>query len=250
MTQEKHPLIVLSGGMDSTYMLWKALEKGDVHTCYIRASQHPNKIPVELEARKSVIEYFTKMTGNKVLTDTIVDLPPIHWNETRKRFPNDGFEYSDSGSNIVKDHKWAQAPLWLFGLLFVADGKIHSDINIGNVMGDDIALHLGDMKLAWQHTVGYCKANYVPLEFPLRYVDKTKIVNELPLEVFPKLWVCETPRIDEDAITQPCGQCPACVTMLQHIWEWEYNTKLNFKETVERGGMPPTPGVYLKSLSE
>lgn len=250
MTQEKHPLIVLSGGMDSTYMLWKALEKGDVHTCYIKASQHPNKIPVELEARMNVIEYFTKLTGNKVLTDTIVDLPTIRWQESRKRFPNDGFEWVDSGDNIVKDHTWAQAPLWLFGLLFVADGRIHSSVNVGNVMGDGISSHLGDMKLAWQHTVMYCKANFVSLEFPLRYVDKSMIMNTLPLDVFTKLWVCELPRIDEHDITQPCGQCPACTTMLKYIWEWEYNTKLNFKETVERGGMPPTPGVYLKSLSE
>lgn len=222
-----HPLIVFSGGMDSSLMLWHALKQGDVHTCYFKGSQHPEKAELELIARQKVIEYFTKLTGNKVISDTIVDFQEIEI-ETKSLYS------TDSQTNYVPNRTWGQAHLWLFGLLYVSDGNKHSKVCIGNLIDDDITMHFENMMKTWEHVQKFTKFISIPLEFPLQHWNKEQVISNLPRDIISSLWVCEMPVVgDETHIRKACGDCMACRTLLKSMWMWEHLNGRNFRKYVE-----------------
>lgn len=232
---DKHPLLVFSGGMDSSYMLWKALEQGDVYTCYIKATQCQDKIPMELAARKKIIAFFEKKTGNRVISDIIVNLGNALI--VKETDPTDGYT-KRSWNNIIPDHTFGQAPLWQFGMQFAADGTRHSKICMGIVMGDQISMHLGDLALAWQHTSAFSRYEQVPMEFPLMHKSKDSILREMPLEIIRDLWICELPaHADDDAPDNvqfvPCERCAACETMAKTVFIWERRNKRTLKEAID-----------------
>lgn len=231
----KHPLLVFSGGMDSSYMLWKQLEQGDVYTCYIKASQSQDKIPMELAARKKIIRFFESKTGNRVISDIIVNLGNSFL--VKETDPTDG-STKRSWNNVIPDHTFGQAPLWQFGMQFAADGTRHSKICMGVVMGDQISMHLGDLALAWQHTSAFSRYEPVPLEFPLMHKSKDAILREMPLEIIRDLWICELPAqagddVPDDVQFVPCERCAACETMAKTVFIWERRNKRTLKEAID-----------------
>lgn len=232
--ENKHPLIVFSGGMDSSYMLWKQLEQGDVYTCYIKATQSQEKIAMEMQVRPEIIKFFEKLTGNKVISDTIVDLGCRV--DVRENVATTG-DLLSNWNNLVPDYMFAQANIWPYALQFATDGNKHSKVCLGYVMGDQFAMHLGDMQLAWNHTSNFARRIHVPMEFPLMYVTKDRILKEIPKELIPFLWICELPvRTDPGDVFckefKPCEECPACDTMAKTVFLWERINKKNFNEAV------------------
>ncbi|BAQ02669.1 QueC-like queuosine biosynthesis [Ralstonia phage RSL2] len=230
----KKPLLVFSGGMDSSYMLWRALQEGDVYTCYIKAHQSPDKIPMELAARKKIIAFFEKKTGNRVLSDTIVNLGDAVL--VKEVDPADGYT-KKSWNNHIPDHTFAQAPLWQFGLQYAADGNKHSKVCMGIVMGDQISMHLGDLAAAWKHTSAFARYEQVPMEFPLMYHTKDRILKEMPKEIIPHLWICELPEPagddqPDDVKFVPCERCVACETMAKTVFIWERRNKTTLQEAI------------------
>lgn len=224
---DKHPLLVFSGGMDSSYMLWQHLEQGDVYTCYIKATQAPNKIPAELAARKKIIEFFENKTGNKVISDTVVDLGNC-FEATEQSYAS-----THRWNNNIPDHAFSQALVWPFGLQFAADGNKHSKVCLGYVMGDQFALHLGDMALAWQHTSNFARRTPVPMEFPLMYTSKDRILREIPLEIIPDLWICELPKVLSTGKTIACDDCPACETWAKTVFIWERRNERKLDDAIK-----------------
>lgn len=227
---DKHPLIVFSGGMDSSFLLYKSLLEGDVHTCYIRGSQGPIKVEAELAARKRLIEIATMLTGNQVLSDTIVHIGFIETNKTT--YHSTGGSYSRSEFGVFPDSSWKQAPQWMFGLGLVADGWVHSEIRMGYVMFDDINEHLPDMSKAWDYISRFTKHHPISLKFPLSKTNKGAILENMPPEMLQKVWICELPEFNRKHQFIPCGKCPACETILQVIWLWERRTGINFKKNL------------------
>lgn len=231
--ENRKPLVVFSGGMDSTYVLWQQLLLGDVYTCYIRGAQSPLKVPREMEARRNIIAFLQKLTGNIVISDTIVKLGKNGFAVETEI--NTGRYYPRHENNIMPDHSWNQAHMWLFGSLYVSDGmKYHSKLMIGNVMADDINSHLDDQIAAWDHLQLFSKHHPIPLEFPLRYTSKDYILRRMPIELLELVWICELPdtpksftlsgdgTMGEVKQIKPCNRCHACVTMLQTVWAKEH----------------------------
>ena len=223
----KHPLLVFSGGMDSSYMLWKQLEQGDVHTCYIKATQSQEKIEMELAAREKIIKFFEDKTGREVLSDTIVDLG----NAFVASRTNAGI-WKESWNNNVPDHTFSQALVWPFGLQFAADGQRHSEVCLGYVMGDQFAMHLGDMEAAWRHTCNFARYEPIPMRFPLMYKTKDRILAEMPLEIIPDLWICELSKSVDDRMVA-CEKCPACETMAKTVFIWERRNERTFQSAID-----------------
>lgn len=230
----KKPLLVFSGGLDSSFMLWKALEQGDVYTCYIKATQCQDKIPMELAARKKIIKFFEEKTGHYVLSDTIVDLG--NYINVKETVAHDG-SLIKNWNNVVPDHSFGQAPLWQFGMQFATDGHKHSKVCMGVVMGDQIAMHIGDLLSAWHHTSAFSRVVQVPLEFPLMYHSKDMILRVMPKEIIPDLWICELPVAAGDdqpdgARFVPCERCTACETMAKTVFIWERRHNRTLKDAI------------------
>lgn len=228
---EKKPLLVFSGGMDSSYMLWKELEKGDVYTCYVDCAQSRDKVPLELAARKKIIAFFEELTGNKVISDTVVTIGGAFGIKMKTSY-HTGSVTQDN--NIPPDRTWSQAHQWMFGALYASDGTTkHSALMIGNIMGDSIALHIEDQKQAWTYLQRFSKNTVIPLEFPLAYTTKELILEALPLGMLKDVWVCEMPDYNEDQQWRTCNRCEACITLMKTIWGWEHRSGKNFQKYLE-----------------
>lgn len=205
---DKVPLILFSGGMDSSYLLHMALVEGDVEVLYISGAQSQDKIRMEKIARRKIIDYLEKLTGNNV----------------RKEHSFSTGEFAGGNEN------WAfrQAPMWLFGALNVVDSNKHSVLNIGYVAGDQIASNIPYISQAWDNLMIIAREEPVPIAFPLSLVRKSDILPKIDPEVFKMVWVCEMPVLPPDGpkvydmddsndhvvapIFVACGKCPACDT--------------------------------------
>lgn len=230
---DKHPLIVFSGGMDSSFMLYQALLEGDVHTCYFRGAQGPDKVTAELAARQRLIKIATALTGNKVLSDTLINIGFIRTDITT--YDSDGGPHRKTEFGHFPDSAWKQAPQWMFGVALTANGRIHSEVRMGYVMFDDINEHLIDMSNAWYYTNRFSKHQQISLTFPLSKTSKDTILNDMPPELLQNVWICELPAKNRKGQFVPCNWCPACCTILQAIWLYEYRTGRNFKKSVRAG---------------
>lgn len=210
---KKIPLILFSGGLDSTYLLQQELEKGPVEVLYVEGRQSPIKVLAEKRARAKIIRALENITGNDVVGDHCVKMIP---------------EVQMSGYGVGSrdfDWKFEQPYQWLMGAIHIADGRRHSALMIAYVAGDQISSDLPKVKEAWNAMVSFSKCTEIPLEFPTVYVQKRDIINRIKASAYRHHWVCELPTVihDEEKLSksrhlrgkeqyEACGQCAACLT--------------------------------------
>lgn len=219
----KVPLLLFSGGMDSTFMLHQALVNGDVETLYVQAGQCSNKALQELKARKRIIAKLERLTGNRVLRDHIVKLD---------------FDMYTS----FADYSWTQPLMWITGALKVTDGEErHTHLEIGYVSGDSILSRLHNITQAWEHLQAFTKHHPIPVKFPLHTTLKTSILRGLNPHVWKDIWVCEMPT-RKGRRFMACEQCEACHTRSAtlHIYKRKYG-QVYEKEVVKRMRVIPLP---------
>lgn len=239
------PLVVFSGGLDSTFLLYKTLLDGNVETCYFDAGQHFYKVKAEMLARSKIVTILERITGNRVMKDTFVRFPPP---EVKVLHHYSTGHSTDFGRENIPNGTWGQAYLWMFGLLKVTDPHLHSKVRMGYVMGDEIAMHYDNLKLAWRSLQAFTKHVTLELEFPLATMLKESIVRDMPHDVMKHLWHCELPiiertssdgsidrtpslivfdpetRSEEKELTYvPCKECVPCRTKMKYAFMWEHD---------------------------
>lgn len=202
--QKKVPLILFSGGLDSSFLLQQELTKGDVEVLYVDASQCKNKVEAEKNVHWKIINILEKLTGNAVLRRHTVKI--------------------ESGCN-TPDSSFQQPLMWLNGAFEVSDSQRHSELLVGYVAGDQICGYLGYIEQAWNAMQGFGKIASIPLRFPLMLVPKQDILDNIDPNVVQNIWVCELPSFRGAHATatqyKPCKQCTPCMTMAGqlHIWK-------------------------------
>jgi hypothetical protein len=117
----KIPLIMFSGGLDSSYLLETMLRKGNVDTLYVSGAQGSGKIEKELEARRTIIRILEKETGNQVLIDHHISLPDLC-----------------GGLNWIVESAFLQPLIWLTGAIHRTEEDRHSELMVAYVSGDQI----------------------------------------------------------------------------------------------------------------
>lgn len=188
------PLVLLSGGLDSTFLAFKLLKETDIDILYVEGRQDPNKAKAEKRALETIIPTLKANSDFKIVNCFIaknVDLGFIRM-------------------------QFAQPTYWLFSALHAYNDKIHSKVCMAYINGDGISSSLPYLKKAWDNLAAVVKFKAVPLEFTLELYTKLDILNLLPKEYIDNSWSCELPVVD-DVIQnvpqfEPCGKCPACIT--------------------------------------
>jgi 7-cyano-7-deazaguanine synthase in queuosine biosynthesis len=210
---EKIPLVLMSGGLDSTTLLYRNLmgsDDTDVDILYVDGYQHGAKRVAEQRAIRKITRWFAD-----------------HSKERHIRKMNN---LSIGQDYIGVNTKFSQMNHWMFGALMMINGNRHSRLEIGTVAGDGINLYQHSMEEAWKHLQYFTKiGDPVPLATPLALWDKFRLIDELPLELLDLVWVCELP-VDENGVgveftheaveklekddsipILPCGLCTSCV---------------------------------------
>lgn len=180
-------LIPLSGGLDSTYTVYKALKAGyKVRTTYVEIMNNERKTENELSAINKINEYFT---------DNYYQLYDTSYENNRVDI-----------NNFTHSLELPQIPMFLFNLAYVIDESI-DEIHLGGVLNDDMISFENEIKKAFNglKTLFTFDKN-IKLLIPYKKVRKFQIISELPDELLKLVTTCENPLSDGEA----CGDCGPC----------------------------------------
>lgn len=219
--------VLFSGGLDSTYLIWKNLEDGNiVYPIYCELLNNEHKTKVEKKVIENLLSLFQK-------------------------------EYDDQIKNInyiseilIKSHHinliFKQLPIWMINILY-SNLDIYDEIQIGYVMNDDIIPYIGEVKNIYDAFKPFME--YHPkLTFPLIKNKKEIIIPYLPDRYKEQIFSCENPQMlyesnNVDFDYKPCCECEACNKILytnnfgfglSEKYEEEL-TKIQIKELERKG---------------
>lgn len=197
----KRVAVLFSGGLDSTYLIWKNLKDGnEVLPIYVEIENNLIKSIIEKNRIKLLLKEFQKEFN--------VDKTKIH--DIRYAM-NIGIR-ADEGSLYFK-----QIPIWIFAAVYI-QGMDIDELQIGYVSTDDSISYINDIQNIYQ-SYQTISEPMKPLLFPLIKVRKYDIAQELPKQYFDLIFSCENARIigSEDAEIidyEACCECAPCKTII------------------------------------
>ncbi|MFW6246999.1 MAG: hypothetical protein ACOC22_02390 [bacterium] len=208
--------VLFSSGLDSTYLVYKNLKKGNtVYPIYIEIENNANKVKLEKNRIELLYKEFAKEFPDKIRYINYVMKTNVGASED---------------SIYLK-----QVPVWIMGLLF-SQGIGVDEIQIGYVCGDDSASYANDMKDIY-YSYEKISKKLIPIKFPLLKTKKWEIIRELPEKYHKYIYSCEYPNIvdgsekDELIKYNACCDCTACKTIIIS----DYYETGNFPEEYQKG---------------
>lgn len=197
-------LLVWSGGLDSTWMLYRALNdapRGNtVRTISINHCQ-VSGVSQDRTARNKITRILNKAGWRFDRIEVDVNV---------KAFSRDH----------AINHGIIQPVMWLSHALLHADTG--ETIQIGYIKGDDALMHwdkMADIK----NRCGEMMGKALTLELPLMFTEKYEIVRAVKKDaawILENIWWCEPPP-DTPNIRKPCGKCTSCHKHATALWQEE-----------------------------
>lgn len=196
---DKTAIVAFSGGLDSTYLVWKLLQERNVKVVYYLAGQDGVKTMMELGTIHHMVEIFNRMSREGELKGCVSDVLIIrthHWAGIYQQYGN---------------RCQVQALNWVTGFIPYLNPNHHSyNVAYG---ADDTQKHpefaeyteafFEHMQIAYNalleisaefRLVKDQRDKHVPpLVFPLRNTTKAQMLKELPGELVHRYWKCEGP---------------------------------------------------------
>lgn len=203
--KSKSVIVLFSGGLDSTYLVWKNLKDGNtVYPVYFEISN--NEVKTKLE--KNRIELIHK----KLKKEFDADKP--HYNSQLKEIH---YPLTIGVSAYEESLYFKQVPIWILGILF-CQGLKAEEIQIGYVGNDDAISYLAEIQKVYK-SYQVISEPLKPLIFPLSKVRKYDMAMELPYKYRELIFSCENATIigSEDAEIieyRPCCKCVPCKTII------------------------------------
>lgn len=208
-----------TGGLDSTYLLYKNLKAGHSVT--------PHYVEVVNNVNKSKIEKQQLVKIHAVLHKEF----PGQLNDPKMISKVDIWKGWDNGL------KFSQVPIWLFATNYV-DQDYYDEIQMGYVSNDDAVPFIEDMKNLYKAMdwLMYEHYNRPALTFPLLKDNKFEMLRVLPYNLKELIYSCENPNVSDEFqshteeslawygnryglfldhkdkfyIFEPCGVCDSC----------------------------------------
>lgn len=185
----KRPLVLLSGGLDSTYLAYSLLQETDIDVMYVSGIQQPDKVKAEQAALENIYKWLEKNCKFKIYNK---------------------LEYNiECGGVNASNTKFGQISTWFYAALNMC-GKYHSYVAMSFVAGDQIIYDLKEIEKAWNSLAPICQKEPASLSFPLVHYNKQYILSKMPKELVKLTWTCEFPIVKDKEYTE-CKLCTACV---------------------------------------
>jgi hypothetical protein len=212
----KKVAVLFSGGLDSTYLVWKNLKEGNtVVPIYVEIKNNEVKTIIEKNRVELLVREFRKEFGNDSIHDVRYAMTvEVHAIESSVYFK--------------------QLPIWLFTIVFI-QGMYADEVQIGYVSNDDAISYLDDIQNIYHSYQAICEP-MIPLTFPLKKMKKAQMGSELPTQYLNLIFSCENAKIvgskDADFVEyEPCCECVPCKT----IMSTEYYGHNGFPERYKKG---------------
>ncbi len=189
----KLPLVLLTGGADSTLLAYKLLQTSPIDILYITGNQCPKKVIAEQAAIVKIVKWLNANCHFKVRHDDACTMT----------------------IDPLGHSAFAQPPAWLFGTLFNCRHSVRESVNMAYVCGDQFSQHTKTIAEIWDKLCEVSLYVKIPLLFPLITYRKTDVYNSLPIPLRKLIWSCELPVATAKADQfKQCGVCAACKTRL------------------------------------
>lgn len=217
MSKVKNIGVLFSGGLDSTYLIYKNLKEGhNVTPIYIEIENNSNKSILEKNRIELLLNEFKKefsgyerLSGTKFVTNIFM---------------------GESGDGLF----FKQIPIWILGLIYAQGQKFH-EFQIGYVCNDDAVSYIDVIQKIYKSYREILDFQ-IPLKFPIIKMKKEMIASELPKNYMDLVVSCENPTIigsikDEIINYEPCCCCVPCNTIINGNY---YGTNV-FPEIYSKG---------------
>ena len=200
----KHVLIPYSGGLDSTYLIWKNLKEGNrVTTVYFEISNNSSKVTLEKIHRTKILDILEK-DYYSMLDDSY-------------------FTYKVEAGNVVNNYSLIQVPIWMLGAFMASNDKF-DEVQMGYVMNDDALSYLEEIKALYEAYQPFSNDKLPLMTFPIIKQGKEQMLNELPEEIVKYVYSCENPYIIKDNKDQIVYRyCSSCVPCNKYYEKLKYN---------------------------
>lgn len=203
----KKVLIPFSGGLDSTYLVWKNLKEGnDVTIVYFEIENNAEKVKLEKIHRAKIITLFQKEFGHGSL-----HIPHL--------------EYKILASGIINNYSLIQVPIWMLGA-FMGSNHTYDEIQMGYVMNDDALSYLDEIRTLFNAYQPFSNDPLPKITFPIIRKHKTEMLRELPEIYLKYVYSCENPNITKDNKEEIeyhyCGQCVPCQKYKEKLEHQDY----------------------------
>lgn len=200
----KKVAILFSGGLDSTYLVWKNLKEGNqVIPIYVEIENNEVKTILEKNRTELLFREFSKEFNSS---------------ETNEKQIKDVHHAISVGVKASESSLYfKQMPIWIFSLMFMQSMDV-DEIQIGYVSNDDAISYLDDIQNIYKSYQAICEP-MKPLVFPLTKTKKYMMVDELPKQYLELIFSCENAIIvgdkNADVIQyEPCCECHACKAII------------------------------------
>jgi len=213
----KRVLVLFSGGLDSTYLIWKNLKDGNIVTpVYIEIKNNETKSILEKNRIELLYKEFKKEFKESILRDII-------------------YAVNVSVSAYEDSLYFKQVPIWLFGMMFLQSTNV-DEIQIGYVSNDDAISYLSDIQKIYKSYQVICEP-MKPLKFPLTKMKKYQMAKELPEQYLKLIISCENAKIigskDAEFIEyEPCCECVPCKGIIASDYYMTYKFPKNYERNL------------------
>jgi len=197
----KNVLVPYSGGLDSTYLIWKNLKEGNkVTVIYLEIENNYTKVELEKIHRTEIIKRFRNEFSYSQL-------------EEKSYNYKIRVDYHSVGYSLI------QVPIWILGMFLTLE-PCYDEVQMGYVMNDDAISYLDEIRNLYEaHKIFVTDINqlekFPKLTFPIIKMKKEEMIHALPKQYLELVYSCENPRIKSDnssAIVEYsyCGNCVPC----------------------------------------
>lgn len=219
--KNKNVSLLLTGGLDSTYLYWLNILNGNrVTPIYTNIENNGLRSKVENHNINSIISTVGEISEKYNAKGSTEKL----------RINKINLDYQ--GKTLFQ-----QVPIHIISTLMNVDQRYTDSVQIGYCMGDDVIGYLSDVQKIYNSYQSIFDIKLPKLTFPLVKTDKQFMLDELPTELRPLIFSCEYPELtikDDMGSAIPCGYCTVCKKYSKYT---TYGTRLN-----------PAPNFYEKSV--
>jgi 7-cyano-7-deazaguanine synthase in queuosine biosynthesis len=188
-------LVLLSGGLDSTTMLYKYLTETqrEIHVHHISlGGQFGNRDGVELEHVMRIVKWLRDNTRWFEFSYSSIEMP--------------GFTGATSHTLYAL---MASLMVLSEGYSGVATGRIATDNTVNGSKNFDHALQI--FKAATQNRL----PTEAVWELPINHLCKRDLIKMIPRELFALTWSCQYPVQNDDGTHRECRKCIGCARRIE-----------------------------------
>jgi hypothetical protein len=210
--------VLFTGGLDSTYLIWKNLKDGnEVIPVYFEIENNKNKTILEKNRIDLILtKLHVDFSGKAILHDIDYGL---------------SVNIKSHGDGLL----FKQIPIFIMGAIYLAGDNV-DEIQLGYVMNDDAISYINEIQKIYKSYKPIVD-NLTPMTFPLTKVSKHNILSELPKEIIDLTVNCENPHIigsEDDRVIdyEPCGRCVPCAKTNMYGYSSKH-IKIKFENAVK-----------------